>query len=81
MNTLVIEHVAIDDLPAAWRAKMQGSVSQSVTVRIEEEPEQQNELTENPMFGMWQDRTEMADVAGYVAKLRAPRFDLAEQNQ
>ncbi|MEN9865113.1 MAG: hypothetical protein RL748_703 [Pseudomonadota bacterium] len=31
-------------------------------------------LTANPMFGMWKDRTDMADVAQYVRQLRTSRF-------
>ena len=31
--------------------------------------------TDNPLFGMWRDHEDMADVAGYVRKLRAPRFN------
>ena len=26
------------------------------------------------LFGMWRDREDMADVEGYVRKLRAPRY-------
>jgi hypothetical protein len=58
-----------------------------VTVRIEQE-EAQEELgtpadkaqaalkavMANPMFGMWANREDMADVAGYVRALRAPRL-------
>ena len=47
-----------------------------VTVRIEEEagPATPSALTDNPMFGMWRDREEMADVNVYARKLRAPRY-------
>ena len=34
------------------------------------------ELTDNPLFGMWQDREDVADVAAYARRLRAPRYDL-----
>jgi len=30
-------------------------------------------VREHPAFGMWKDRKEMDDVAGYVRSLRAPR--------
>ena len=33
----------------------------------------QIDLTANPMFGMWKDRNDMADVAQYVRQLRTPR--------
>ena len=76
MNTIVIEHVALNELPAAWRDRLLIAPNTRVTVRIEEEsePATQTASTENPMFGMWRDREEMADVASHVQKLRAPRY-------
>ena len=49
-------------------------------MRIEEEAVQTsipNEefVTDDPLFGMWRDREDMADVASYVRHIRAPRFD------
>jgi len=32
------------------------------------------EDSDDPLFGMWHDRAEMADVQAYVRKLRASRF-------
>jgi hypothetical protein len=49
-----------------------------VTVRIEEETQAvpaEEFATDDPLFGMWRDREDMADVAGYVRKLRASRFN------
>ena len=34
----------------------------------------QIDLTANPMFGLWKDRNDMADVVQYVRQLRTPRF-------
>ena len=31
-------------------------------------------VTDDPAFGIWRDREDMADVAAYVRKLRAPRY-------
>lgn len=76
MNTFVIEHVALDELPADWRARLSVAPNARVSVRIEEEvPDQsaQTNIANNPMFGMWQDREEMADVAAWLDKQRAPR--------
>ena len=28
----------------------------------------------NPLFGMWRDREDLADVEGYIRRIRAPRF-------
>jgi hypothetical protein len=48
-----------------------------VTVRSEEESQDQvpKDSADDPLFGMWRDREDMADVAGYLRKLRASRFN------
>ena len=51
-----------------------------VTVRIEEEDAAQTADEEadsaiDLLFGMWRDRKDMADVEGYIRKLRAPRYN------
>lgn len=78
MNAIVIEHVRVADLPAAWRAQLVGSTNDHVTVRIEAEPQSAanaNEfVTDDPAFGIWRDREDMADVAAFVSELRAPRY-------
>ena len=78
MNAVVFEHVPVAELPEKWRARLSQAGSATVTVRIEEETQgQQAEefVTDDPLFGMWRDREDMADVAGYVLKLRASRFN------
>ena len=77
---IVIEHVPVAELPSDWRARLAQSPGAHVTVRIEEEAVQTsipNEefVTDDPLFGMWRDREDMADVASYVRHIRAPRFD------
>lgn len=72
MNTVVIEHVKISELPENWRAKLHAAGNARVTVRIEEE--QSVQTNDNPLFGMWRDREDMADVESYVRTQRAPRF-------
>ena len=81
MNAIVIEHVPVADLPSAWRAKLasvpQAQGSARVTVRIEAEDGEEQAaaaFADDPLFGMWRDREDMADVAGYVRAIRAPRF-------
>ena len=77
MNTIVIEHVKVSELPEDWRTRLQAEADARVTVRIEEEAgpgEVAKDRGENPLFGMWRDREEMGDVEAYVRKLRAPRF-------
>lgn len=75
MNTVVIEHVALNELPAAWRARLPVSPDARVTVRIEEEPATTAAVspTDDPAFGIWQNRTDL-DVEAYVRQLRAPRY-------
>jgi hypothetical protein len=49
-------------------------------VRIETESEQATAeaaeafVTDDPAFGSWRDREDMADVEAYVRGLRAPRY-------
>ena len=83
MNAIVIEHVPVAELPAAWRARLASEPGGTVTVRIESErtgaPDAQaavaEPLADNPLVGMWRDREDMADVAAYVRRLRSGRFD------
>jgi hypothetical protein len=35
-----------------------------------------DEFADDPLFGLWRDRDDMADVAEYVCKIRASRVDL-----
>lgn len=79
MNAIVIEHVPVAELPPAWQAKLAKSADATVTVRIEEEPQApapaEEFVTDDPAFGIWRDREDMADVEAYVRKLRAPRYN------
>ena len=80
MSAIVIEHVDVKDLPDAWRARLPVPAAERVTVRIEEESgrppaEAQHGDAIDLLFGMWRDREDMADVASYVRKLRASRFN------
>lgn len=75
MNSIVFEHVPVAELPAEWRAKLAHSPGAAVTVRIESEDQDSNKPSaDDPLFGMWRDRQDMADVAGYVRGIRADRF-------
>ncbi len=80
MNAIVIQHVKVGDLPGEWRTRLAANEDVRVTVRIEEESSvaraaNVDERTDDPLFGMWRDREDMADVAGYVRKIRASRFN------
>lgn len=74
MNAVVFENVPVAELPEKWRAKLAAGGSATVTVRIEEATAGAEEFEQDPLFGMWREREDMADVAGYVRKLRASRF-------
>ena len=70
-----LEHVKVSDLPESWRTQLHEAKSSHVTIRIEEESDDSAKNgNKNPLFGMWNDRDDMADVESYVRKLRAPRF-------
>ncbi len=78
MNAIVIEHVKVEELPESWRAKLPADAR--VTVRIEEEASSTAQateefVTEDPAFGIWREREDLADVAAYVRKLRAGRYN------
>ena len=80
MSAVIIEHVKVSDLPATWRAKLPVPEVARVTVRIETEevPPARDAggfVTNDPAFGIWRDREDMADVDAYVRKLRAPRYN------
>jgi hypothetical protein len=78
MNAIVIEHVPVADLPQAWRDQLAQAADAHVTVRIEAEqpaatPADESFITDDPAFGIWRDREDMADVAAYVHRVRAAR--------
>ena len=77
MNAIVIEHVPVAELPEKWRIQLPEGSEALVTVRIEEEaPAELAEefATDDPAFGIWRDREDMSDVAGYVRQIRQPRY-------
>lgn len=73
MNAVVFEHVPVAELPQKWREKLAKADDALVTVRIEEEVPAEEFVTDDPAFGIWRDREDMADVAAYVRKIRQPR--------
>ena len=73
MNAILIEHVKVSDLPESWRTRLAAERDARVTVRIEEESPVTEEASS--AFGMWSERDDLADIAGYARRLRAPRFE------
>ena len=67
MNAIVIEHVPVAELPAAWRAKLAKSTDALIAVRIEDEAQAaapaEEFAADDPLFGMRRDRDDMADMA------------------
>lgn len=75
MNAVVIEHVPVTELPAAWQARLHAASATRVTIRIEEEAELPASLvSDNPLFGLWRDREDVQDVDSYIRVLRSPRY-------
>jgi hypothetical protein len=79
MTTLVIEHFKASELPQQWAQRLKVRPAQTVTVRIETEATQTAQapeafVTNDPAFGIWRDREDMADVSVYVRQLRAARY-------
>jgi hypothetical protein len=82
MSAVVFEHVKVTELPEGWRRKLAMPADAHVTVRIEAEAAQAAAFSDDPLFGMWRDREDMADVAAYVRRIRASRFNPDDsQNQ
>ena len=80
MSAVIIEHVNVADLPETWRARLPAPCAERVTVRIESEdpvasPDTGGFVSDDPAFGIWRDREDMADVEAYISKLRAPRYN------
>jgi hypothetical protein len=75
MNAVVFEHVKVAELPEDWRRKLPIPADAHVTVRIEAEAEAGAAFSDDPLFGMWRDRQDMADVAAYIRRIRASRFN------
>ena len=80
MNAIVIKHVKVSDLPELWRAQLLAQPAAQVTVRIEEETLRGGDVavegfvTDDPAFGIWRDRQDLADMEAYMRVLRAPRY-------
>jgi len=77
MHSIIIEHVAITELPEAWRNRLSIGQEARVRVVIEEENAPVSSSENAGAFGMWRDRDDMADIEGYVRNLRAPRYERA----
>lgn len=79
MSTLVIEHFKASELPQQWAQRLKVLPEQTVTVRIETETTQTTQIpesfvTDDPAWGIWRYRENMADVPAFVRQLRAARY-------
>lgn len=80
MNAVVIEHVPVAELPAAWREKLDKAQGALVTMRIEQEAQvvatpTEAFVTDDPAFGIWRDREDIGDATAYMRKLRESRYN------
>lgn len=76
MNAVVFEHVKVAELPEDWRRQLAIPADARVTVRIEAEADASAAASgDDPLFGMWRDRQDMADVSAYIRGIRASRFN------
>ena len=76
MNAVVFEHVKVSELPEDWRRQLAIPADAHVTVRIEAEADAAAAASgDDPLFGMWRDRQDMADVSAYIRGIRASRFN------
>ena len=77
MSTLVIEHLKVSELPPQWATRLRAGPGQRVTVRIETEAEPdagaETAGVDDPAFGIWHDRQDLADVEAFSRKLRSGR--------
>jgi len=77
MSAIVFEHVTVEELPEQWRLRLAAVSGEHVTVRIESEGGLDTAtLSNNPMFGLWRERADVADVDGYMRDVRATRYPL-----
>ncbi len=75
MSAIVFEHVPVEELPEQWRLRLAAVGGERVTVHIESEGSlEAAPLSTNPMFGLWRERTDIADVDGYIRDVRATRY-------
>jgi len=77
MSTVVFERVPVAELPEKWRARLAKAGNALVTVRIEQAPQAMEAgefVTDDPAFGIWRDREDMADVPAWVRQIRQPRY-------
>jgi hypothetical protein len=73
---VVFEHVRVAELPENWRRQLAIPADARVTVRIGAEAEAAAAASsDDPLFGMWRDRQDMADVSAYIRGIRASRFN------
>jgi hypothetical protein len=78
MSAVIFEHVPVSELPEKWRTHLAKTKDALVTVRIEDEIRSAHAeafTTDDPAFGIWRDREDIADVAAYVRRIRQPRYN------
>lgn len=70
MQSILLEHIQVKDLPESWRQKLNTSPETRVRVRIEEEITD----TTTSLFGLWKDNDATTNVETYINQIREPRY-------
>ncbi len=82
MEKMILEHIEKRDIPSEWIKYFDDFLSSTYRITIEPETMRHvaSEIGTNkswrdmPLFGMWKERDDMTDPAGFVRQLRKPRF-------
>jgi hypothetical protein len=73
-TTVVIEGVMSSELPKAWRRRVKAKRDDVLTVTIAKTQNAAKTAKKpNATFGMWSDRADVNDPAGYLRALRQTR--------
>jgi len=79
MRVLVIEQLRASELPQEWARELRLAPEQIIKLRVEAQlpPDPSLHLeccaADDSAFGIWRDRTDIADVEDYVRVLRTAR--------
>lgn len=72
MQSILLEHIQVKDLPESWRQKINASPETRVRVHIEEETSEATGA--NSLFGLWKDNAATQNVETYINQIREPRW-------
>lgn len=76
MEKIIIEHVKASELPEQWSKSINAKHNETFTVTLAPERATKSKRKvdrQNPLFGIWADRTDLTDTNAYVRGLRKAR--------